>query len=101
MPPRRDCGPSSSSARRRVARQAALNRARYAKRGVMVVRAGSLETTMSRYLLERISSAPNVEIRPHTEVVSGRGDGHLEAVTLADRQTGAGEEVPTSWLFVF
>ena len=32
---------------------------------------------------------------------AARGDGHLEALTLADRDTGGTEEVPTSWLFVF
>ena len=35
------------------------------------------------------------------EVVAARGDGHLEALTLADRGTGAKEDVPTNWLFVF
>ena len=81
--------------------QAALNLARHAKRVVMVVRAGSLEDTMSQYLVSRIRSAPNIEVRLRTEVVGARGDGHLEAITLADRATGTEEEVPTSWLFVF
>ena len=65
--------------------QAALNLARYAKRVVMVVRAATLEDTMSRYLIERITSAPNIEVRYRSEVVAGRGDGHLEALTLATR----------------
>ena len=30
-----------------------------------------------------------------------RGEGHLEAITLADRETGTEREVGTSWLFVF
>jgi thioredoxin reductase (NADPH) len=81
--------------------QAALNLARYAKRVVMVVRARNLEDTMSQYLVGRIRSAPNVEVRLRTEVVAARGDGHLEAITLADRAAGTEEEVPTSWLFVF
>ncbi len=34
-------------------------------------------------------------------MVAARGDGHLESLTLADRDSGATEEVPTSWLFVF
>jgi thioredoxin reductase (NADPH) len=68
---------------------------------VLVVRAGTLADTMSRYLVERITSAPNIAVRYRSEVVSGRGDGHLEALTLADRDTGASEEVPSSWLFVF
>lgn len=81
--------------------QAALNFARHAKQVVMVVRAGSLEATMSRYLYERIESSPNIEVRLRTEVVAARGDGHLEALTLADRASGTEEEVPAGWLFVF
>lgn len=81
--------------------QAALNLARYAKRVVMVVRATRLEDTMSQYLVGRIRSAPNIEVRLRSEVVSARGDGHLEAITLADRAAGTEEEAPTSWLFVF
>lgn len=81
--------------------QAALNLARHAKRVVMLVRAGSLEDSMSQYLIERITSTPNLEVRFRTEVGAGRGDGHLEALTLVDRDTGAREEVATSWLFVF
>ncbi|MGZ4438653.1 MAG: FAD-dependent oxidoreductase [Nocardioides sp.] len=81
--------------------QAALNLSRFAKRVVLVVRSGTLAATMSRYLVERILASPAVEVRYRTEVVAARGDGHLEALTLADRDTGATEEVATSWLFVF
>jgi thioredoxin reductase (NADPH) len=81
--------------------QAALNFARHAKRVVMVVRAARLEDTMSHYLVGRIRDTANIDVRLRTEVVSARGDGHLEAITLGDRATGAEEEVATSWLFVF
>ena len=81
--------------------QAALNLSRFAKRVVLVVRSATLVDTMSRYLVERIEAAPNIVVRYRSEVVSGRGDGHLEALTLADRDSGVTEEVPTSWLFVF
>jgi thioredoxin reductase (NADPH) len=81
--------------------QAALNLARFAKRVVLVVRAATLLDTMSHYLSERITSAPNIVVRYRSEVVAGRGDGHLEALTLVDRTTGITEEVETSWLFVF
>ena len=81
--------------------QAALTLARFARRVVLLVRAGSLVDTMSWYLMERITSTPNIEVRYRSEVVAGRGDGHLEALTLADRDTGATEEVSSSWLFVF
>lgn len=81
--------------------QAALNFARYAGRVVLVVRGASLEASMSQYLVSRILAHPTIEVRLRTEVVGARGDGHLEAVTLADRGTGTEEEVETGWLFVF
>jgi thioredoxin reductase (NADPH) len=81
--------------------QAALNLARFAKRVVLVVRAASLEDSMSQYLIERITSAPNVDVRYRSEVVACRGEGHLEALTMADRESGEQEEVTASWLFVF
>jgi thioredoxin reductase (NADPH) len=81
--------------------QAALNLARYAKRIVLVVRAATLENTMSRYLIDRIVAAPNIEVRCRSEVVACRGDGHLEALTLANRDSGGTEEVESSWLFIF
>lgn len=81
--------------------QAALNLASFAKRVVLVVRAASLETTMSRYLVERIAATPSIEVRTRCEVVAARGNGHLEALTIADRDSGTREEVSTSWLFVY
>ena len=81
--------------------QAALNLSRFAKRVVLVVRAASLTETMSTYLVERVTAAPNIAVRHRCEVVAGRGEGHLEALTLADRDSGVTEEVASSWLFVF
>ena len=81
--------------------QAALNLSRFAKRVVLVVRGATLADTMSRYLMDRIASAPNIEVRYRSEVVAGRGDGHLEKLTLADKDSGVAEEVPSCWLFVF
>ena len=81
--------------------QAVLNLARFARRVVLLVRSDSLEASMSQYLVERIRAAGNVEVRLQTEVVGGRGDEHLEAITLADRAAGTEEEVAANWLFVF
>ena len=81
--------------------QAALNLAQYAKRVVLVVRGRSLEDSMSLYLVGRIHAAANIEIRLRSEVAEARGNGHLEAVTLADRDSGTREEISTNWLFVF
>ena len=81
--------------------QAALNLAHYAKRVVLVVRGATPEDTMSLYLVARSEAAQNIDVRLRSEVVAARGAGHLEAITLADRETGERDEVPTSWLFVF
>jgi thioredoxin reductase (NADPH) len=81
--------------------QATLNLAKHASRVVMLVRGGSLEEGMSQYLVDRITEAPNVEVRLHCEVSRARGEGHLEHITIRDRQTGTEQEVPTTWLFVF
>jgi len=81
--------------------QATLNLAKFARRVVMVVRSDSLEASMSSYLVDRIKAAPNIEVKLQCQVVAGRGEGHLEAVTILDRGSGQEEEVPTNWLFVF
>jgi thioredoxin reductase (NADPH) len=56
---------------------------------------------MSEYLVRRIQSTPNVEVRVCTEVVAARGDAHLEGLTLADRAAGQEYDVETHRLFVF
>jgi thioredoxin reductase (NADPH) len=56
---------------------------------------------MSRYLVERITAAENIEVRLRTEVVAARGNDHLEELTLADQATGTKHDVATNWLFVF
>ncbi|MEO5840079.1 MAG: FAD-dependent oxidoreductase [Acidimicrobiales bacterium] len=81
--------------------QAVLNLARYAQRVVMLVRSQDLELSMSSYLIERIAATENIEVRPRSEVVEARGDGHLEAITVADIDSGAREEVDTNFLFAF
>ncbi len=81
--------------------QATLNLAKYASRVVLLVRGGSIEAGMSQYLVDRIRGAANVEVRLNCEVAGARGDGHLEHIVVADRTTGAREEVSTTWLFVF
>jgi thioredoxin reductase (NADPH) len=81
--------------------QAALNFARYARRVLLLVRGGSLEDSMSLYLVARVHATTNIEIRLHSEVARVQGNGHLETVTVADRNSGAQEEVPVTWMFVF
>jgi thioredoxin reductase (NADPH) len=81
--------------------QAAIELSRFAKQVVLVVRADTLTETMSSYLISRILTAPNIAVRYHSKVVAVHGEGHLQALTLADAETGASEDVSSSWLFIF
>ena len=80
--------------------QAAMHLARFARRVTMVVRGGALAATMSRYLIDEIEAAANVEVLPRTEVVAAHGDARLERITLRDRADGTEHEVPAAALFV-
>ena len=79
--------------------QAALHLARYARRVTVLVRSSSIAATMSHYLVRAIDAAPNVQVRTRTTVVGGRGDGHLEELTLRDA-AGTEEAVRADGLFV-
>ena len=68
--------------------QAAVQLARTARSVRVVVRRGGLEETMSRYLVDRLESAGNVEVVGHAEPVEFHGEDALRAVTLEDRRTG-------------
>jgi thioredoxin reductase (NADPH) len=81
--------------------QAALNLSHFARRVIVLVRSAALEKGMSQYLVERIQSAENIDVRLQTEIAAGHGDDHLEQLTLIDRATGTKEDVPTNWLFAF
>jgi thioredoxin reductase (NADPH) len=80
--------------------QAALHLARYAERVTLVVRAQSLEAGMSRYLIQTVEAAPNVEVRTGTTVVGGGGEGHLQRLVLREGATGEDDTVAADALFV-
>ncbi|HEV7655003.1 MAG TPA: FAD-dependent oxidoreductase [Mycobacteriales bacterium] len=81
--------------------QAAMYFSRYADKVTLLVRGGSLDSSMSRYLIDQIDKVPNIEVRTCTEVVGGSGDEHLETLELRNNASGSTETVPASWLFVF
>ena len=80
--------------------QAATHFARMAKRVTMVVREDSLQSTLSQYLIDRITAAPNVEVLTRTEVIALDGGELLEEITLINRETGQQRTGATHWLFV-
>jgi thioredoxin reductase (NADPH) len=84
-----------------AAGQAAMFLSRHARRVTLLVRADGLEESMSYYLIRQIHDAPNIEVRPRTQVVGAAGHEHLERLGLCDTRAGTVEEVPASFLFVF
>jgi thioredoxin reductase (NADPH) len=81
--------------------QSAMYFSRYAEKVTLLIRGRSLDSSMSRYLIDQIENVDNIEVRTCTEVVGGSGEDHLESLTLRNNATGESETVPASWLFVF
>jgi thioredoxin reductase (NADPH) len=83
--------------------QAAVFLAAYARRVWMLVRGDALAASMSQYLIDRIASTSNIELRTRTEIdgVSGSSSGDLESVSWRHRDTGAIEVHPIRHVFLF
>jgi thioredoxin reductase (NADPH) len=81
--------------------QAALFFSRHARKVTVLVRGPDLAAGMSRYLVDRLAETPNVEVLVNTTVVSVRGTGRLEAVTVQDSVSGARRELPMAGMFIF
>jgi thioredoxin reductase (NADPH) len=91
--------------------QAAIYLSQGGSRVSIVIRRPDLSSSMSRYLIDRITADPNIEVLPDTQVRVLDGDDHLESVVLehtpsGDRSTKKcvalfcfiGAEPATSWL---
>ncbi|MEU5439761.1 FAD-dependent oxidoreductase [Streptomyces griseofuscus] len=81
--------------------QAAMYLARGAKSVTLLVRGADLSASMSYYLIQQITEAPNIEVRCRTVVDAAHGSGHLERLTLRHTGTGETERVDAQWMFVF
>ncbi len=82
------------------AAQATLHFSQYVAHATLVVRGDNLKSTVSAYLVDRISAAKNVEVVTQTEVTALEGEEMLEAVVLTNCKTGASRRIETHWLFV-
>jgi thioredoxin reductase (NADPH) len=81
--------------------QAAVYLARSARSVTIMVRAESLTSSMSHYLIQQIADTPNITVRACSEVIEAHGDDHLERITVRDNATGEVRTEKASWLFVF
>jgi thioredoxin reductase (NADPH) len=82
--------------------QAAVFLADHAAEVRLVVLENSLDENMSRYLADRISSDPRIEVHLHTAVDDVEGaDGRLETVLVRDTTTGERRRLPARDVMVF
>ncbi len=80
--------------------QGALFFSRYASTVTMLVRS-PLAKSMSRYLIDRIDAAPNIEVMTGVEVAGVHGEGQLERVLVRSHLGGGLRELEQSAMFIF
>jgi thioredoxin reductase (NADPH) len=81
--------------------QAALHFANHARKVTVLVRGGSLERSMSHYLVEQVRARSNIEVRLHAEVSAVQGDTQLTSIDIRDARTSEVSRHDCGGLFVF
>ena len=81
--------------------QAAMFFSTHARHVTILYRGGSLEKSMSHYLIEQLASRANIDVRFNTEVVGAHGTQALEAVEILNTVTRETEQLTSDGLFVF
>jgi thioredoxin reductase (NADPH) len=79
--------------------QAAMYFSKYAKKVTMLVRADSLQNSMSKYLIDQIAGTSNIEVKTRCQVVEVLGEARLSCLRLCGPENE--ETVPASGLFIF
>jgi thioredoxin reductase (NADPH) len=81
--------------------QATMFLSQHTPRVTLITRDRDLSEHMSRYLIDRVERAPNVELHLHSEVRELLGESTLEGLTVEDIETGERRQVEGRALFVF
>jgi thioredoxin reductase (NADPH) len=81
--------------------QAALYMSKFCKEVNVIIRRDSLSQTAAYYLVENISSTPNINVITGTDVICCGGNNVLETITLKDAKTGEETNVPAKALFIY
>jgi thioredoxin reductase (NADPH) len=81
--------------------QAAMYFSRFANQVTMLVRGESLTKSMSQYLIDQIAATDNIDVWTDSSVTEVKGENHLEALTIANSQTGEVQTLPAKSLFIF
>jgi thioredoxin reductase (NADPH) len=81
--------------------QAAVFLAGHAREVKLLIRGKDLSHSMSSYLIQRITQTPNIELICNSTLERVEGNGHLQAVEIADATTGKRRTVETPAVFSF
>src|SRR5919112_6734735 len=81
--------------------QAAVYLAGRTPRVYLLIRGDGLGKSMSRYLVDRITSTGNVELLANTEIRELVGENRLDGVVVEDNRSGARRTLGVRALFVF
>ena len=85
--------------------QAAMFFANYARSVTMLCRGATLakdgKAGMSRYLIDQLSSRPNVDVLYRAEVVAAHGSDSLDAIEVRSSDTGERKRLASGGLFLF
>jgi thioredoxin reductase (NADPH) len=80
--------------------QAAVFLSQTARKVHMLVRSRELSCNMSRYLIQRLTENPRIEVHLNTEIVALQGNERLEGVTWQDKKTGETSTRPIRHVFI-
>jgi thioredoxin reductase (NADPH) len=81
--------------------QAAVFLASHAAHVHLFIRAANLDQSMSRYLIERVTSLPNVTLHPRVEIAALEGAERLEQIRYRCRISETEASMPCRHLFLF
>ena len=81
--------------------QGAMFLSRFASEVNVLIRGDSLQTSMSRYLIDQIDETDNISLKVNTEVVAVDGGDRLETVKIKNNKNGSTETIPADAMFIF
>ncbi len=80
--------------------QAAMQLSHVASQVTMLVRAGSLEKSMSKYLIDQIAGTSNIEVETNTEIVEALGEKRLEGLRIRTPHSVETRSASSIFLFI-
>ncbi len=80
--------------------QAVMYFSQFAQKVIMLVRSNNLASSLSQYLVDRITNTSNIEVLYNSQVSKLHGDGNLQQITITNLDSGSTQEVDTQHLFI-